>query len=309
MRNRVKTVMLLGAMTAFIILVGKLIGGNAGMVIAFVLAAGMNFFSYWYSDRMVLRMYKAREVNESQAPELYDMVKELARRAGMPMPRVYVIPEEAPNAFATGRNPEHAVVAVTEGLLNTMNRDEVMGVLAHEIAHVQNRDMLIGTIAATMAGAVMILASMARWSMIFGGLSGDDDEGGGFFATLLMAILAPIAAVLIQMAISRSQEYSADAAGARLMGRSEPLANALLKLGAHSRRKRMNANPATAHMFIVNPLSGQSMAKLFSTHPPVEERVARLRGTRPSTEANRRGAGTTGGDMEETAKEFWESMK
>ena len=252
------------------------------MIIAFFLAAGMNFFSYWYSDKMVLRMYRASEVSPQQAPELYEMVGYLAERAGLPMPRVYIIPEQAPNAFATGRNPENAVVAVTQGLLNVMDREEVMGVLAHELAHVKNRDILIGTVAATMAGAIMILASMARWSAIFGGGNQDDDEGGlGGIGLILMSVIAPLAAMVIQMAVSRSREYLADASGASFVGNPENLARALEKLGAYSGRIPMQANPSTAHMFITNPLSGKSMMSLFSTHPPLEERIARLRGSRP----------------------------
>jgi heat shock protein HtpX len=223
-------------------------------------------------------MYRAQEVTPQQAPEVYDMVQELARRAQLPMPKVYVIPQETPNAFATGRNPRHAVVAVTEGLLQLMNREEVMGVLAHELAHVKNRDILIGSIAATMAGAIMILGTMARWAAIFGGGSSNDDEGGGgIIGLLVMAIIAPLAAVIIQMAISRSREYLADATGAEFAGHPEGLARALEKLGQYSKRLPMHANPSTAHMFIVNPLSGRSMMSLFSTHPPLEKRIERLR--------------------------------
>jgi heat shock protein HtpX len=252
------------------------------MIIAFIFAAGMNFFSYWFSDKIVLKMYRAQEVTPQQAPEVYDMVQELARRAQLPMPKVYVIPQEAPNAFATGRNPQHAVVAVTEGLVKLMNREEVMGVLAHEMAHVKNRDILIGSIAATMAGAIMILGTMARWAAIFGGGSSDDDEGGGgIIGLLVMAIIAPLAAMIIQMAISRSREYLADATGAAFAGHPEGLARALEKLGQYSKRLPMHANPSTAHstahMFIVNPLSGRSLMSLFSTHPPLEKRIERLR--------------------------------
>ena len=255
-----------------------------GMILALFLAAGINFFSYWFSDKVVLKMYRAREITPHEASHIYDMVAKLSQRAGLPMPKIYRIPQETPNAFATGRNPNHAVVAVTDGLLKTMNREEVEGVLAHELAHIKNRDILIGSIAATMAGAIMILANMARWSAIFGGMSGDDDEGGGFgfLGLIVMSILAPIAAMLIQMAISRSREYLADAAGAGISGSSEGLADALEKLGAYSRRIPMNANPSTAHMFIVNPLSGQRLTSLFSTHPPLEERIRRLRGHRQS---------------------------
>jgi len=278
MGNQIRTTILLAALTALIVLIGKLLGGSQGMIIAFIFAAGMNFFSYWFSDKIVLKMYRAQEVTSQEAPEVYDMVQELARRAQLPMPKVYVIPQETPNAFATGRNPQHAVVAVTKGLLQLMTREEVMGVLAHEMAHVKNRDILIGSIAATMAGAIMILGTMARWFAIFGGASGDDDEGGGGIVGLLvMAILAPIAAMIIQMAISRSREYLADATGASFAGHPEGLARALEKLGQYSKRLPMHANPSTAHMFIVNPLSGRSLMSLFSTHPPLEKRIERLR--------------------------------
>ena len=282
MGNQIRTAILLALLTAVIMWIGNWLGGRQGMVIALILAAGMNFFSYWYSDKIVLRMYRAREVTSAQAPELYGMVSELAQRAGLPMPKVFIIPKDAPNAFATGRNPEHAVVAVTQGLLSRMNRQEVMGVLAHELAHVNNRDILIGSIAATMAGAIMLLAQFARFAAIFGGGQRSDDEGGaGGLGLLLMSIIAPLAAVVIQMAISRSREYLADETGARFAGGSEGLASALEKLGAYSGRLPMDANPATAHMFIVNPLSGRSLANLFSTHPPLEERIARLRGRKP----------------------------
>jgi len=258
------------------------------MIIALIFAAGMNFFSYWYSDKLVLKMYRASEVTPNQAPELYDMVQRLTQQAGLPMPKLFVIPQQAPNAFATGRNPEHAAVAVTEGLLKIMARDEVMGVLAHELAHVKNRDILIGSIAATMAGAIMMLATMARFSAIFGGGSRREEGGGaGFIGLIAMSIIAPMAAMIIQMAISRSREYLADATGARFAGHPEGLANALEKLGAYSKRLPMDANPSTAHMFIVNPLSGRSMMSLFSTHPPLEERIARLRGVRPPTRGNK----------------------
>jgi heat shock protein HtpX len=279
MGNWFKTTLLLGAMTVLIVLIGNLFGGRQGMVIAFFFAIGMNFFSYWYSDKIVLKMYHAREVKPQENPDLYTLVQEIAGKAGLPMPRIYVIPEEAPNAFATGRNPEHAVVAITQGLLKLMGRDEIQGVLAHEMAHVKNRDILIGSIAATMAGAIMILASMARWTAFLGGGS-DDDEGGGFGAIglIVMSILAPIAAMLIQMAISRSREYQADATGAGFAGHADGLANALEKLGAYSKRLPMATKPNTAHMFIVNPLKGGNLANLFSTHPPLEERIARLRG-------------------------------
>ncbi len=285
MGNQMKTAFLLAVMTAFVLLIGQLIGGRQGLIIAFVLAAGMNFFSYWYSDKIVLKMYRASEATPTQAPEVYQMVKTLTQRAGLPMPKVYVIPKDAPNAFATGRNPDHAVVAVTRGLLRLMSQQEIMGVIAHELAHVKNRDILIGSIAATMAGAIMMLASMARWSAIFGGMRGDDDEGGGlgFIGMIAMSIIAPMAAMVIQMAVSRSREYLADATGAKIMGNPEGLASALEKLGAYAKQIPMDANPSTAHMFIVNPLSGKSLQSLFSTHPPVEERIRRLRGTGPQS--------------------------
>ena len=279
MGNWFKTTLLLGALTILIVLIGDLFGGKQGMVIAFLFAVGMNFFSYWYSDKIVLKMYHAKEVTPQENPELFTLVHEIAVNAALPMPRIYVIPEEAPNAFATGRNPEHAVVAVTQGLLKLMGKDEIQGVLAHEMAHIRNRDILIGSIAATMAGAIMILASMARWTAFLGGGS-DNDEGGGFgvIGLIVMSILAPIAAMLIQMDISRSREYQADATGAGFAGHADGLANALEKLGAYSRRLPMAAKPNTAHMFIVNPLKGGNLANLFSTHPPLEERIARLRG-------------------------------
>ncbi len=281
MGNQIRTTILLATLTAIIVVIGNLLGGQQGMIIAFVIAAGMNFFSYWFSDKIVLKMYRAQEVTDQQAPEVYDMVRELARRAQLPMPKVYIIPQEAPNAFATGRNPQHAVVAVTQGLLKIMSRDQVMGVLAHELAHIKNRDILIGSIAATMAGAIMILGSMARWFAFFGGGSSDDDNGGGIVGLIVMAVLAPLAAMIIQMAISRSREYLADATGAGLSGHPEGLASALERLGQYSNRLPMHANPSTAHMFIVNPLSGRRLTNLFSTHPPLEERIARLRGNRP----------------------------
>lgn len=306
MGNQIRTTILLAVMTVFVVLIGQLLGGRQGMVIALILAAGMNFFSYWYSDKVVLRMYRAHEVRPDQAPEIYDIVKTLSQRAGLPMPKIYIIPKESPNAFATGRNPEHAVVAVTEGLLKILDREEIMGVLAHELAHVKNRDILIGSIAATMAGAIMLLATMARWSAIFGGGSSDDDEGGGlgFIGLIAMSIIAPIAAMLIQMAISRSREYLADSTGAGFAGHSEGLARALEKLGAYSVKIPMDANPSTAHMFIVNPLTGKRLMSLFSTHPPLEERVARLRGTKTSGHS----AGRTKGNMQSDAKAFWDKL-
>jgi len=290
MGNQFRTVVLLAVMTAFIMIIGQVLGGRQGMFIALIFAGGMNFFSYWYSDKLVLKMYRAQPITAGEAPELYETVRILARRAGLPMPKVYIIPQDQPNAFATGRNPDNAAVAVTRGLMNLMDRDEIEGVLAHELAHVKNRDILIGTIAATMAGAIMMLASMARWGAIFGGMRSNDDEGGmGIFGVIAMSIIAPMAAMLIQMAISRSREYLADSTGAAIAGRPDGLARALEKLGAYSRSRVMDANPSTAHMFIVNPLSAQRLTSLFSTHPPIEERVARLTGSRPAAPPSGRG--------------------
>lgn len=274
--NSVKTAILLGALTGLLMLIGGLFGGKQGVFIAFVFAMIMNFGSYWFSDKIVLSMYRAREVSEHEAPELYTIVKNLALRAGMSMPRVYIVPGETPNAFATGRNENHAVVAVTEGILRLLDQDELEGVLAHELTHIKNKDMLIGSIAATIAGAVMMLASMAKWATIFG-FGGDDEDGGGIIGLILMAILAPIAAMLIQMGISRSREYMADDGGAKISGKPYGLAGALEKLSHASQVLPMDANPATAHMFTVNPLTAKSFANLFSTHPPIEKRIERLR--------------------------------
>jgi heat shock protein HtpX len=279
MSNSIKTVLLLGLLTGLILVIGEMLGGPQGMMIAFVFSLLLNFGSYWFSDKIVLSMYRARAVSEAEAPELYSIVHNVALRAGIPMPRVYIIPEEAPNAFATGRNPEHAVVAVTEGILRMMSREELEGVLAHEISHVKNRDILISSVAAALAGVVMMLANMARWAAIFGGYGGRDreGEGGGMIGLLLTMILAPIAALLIQMAISRSREYQADASGAKTIGNPLALASALDKLSRANEIAPMDVRPETAHMFIINPLSGRSLASLFSTHPPIEERIARLR--------------------------------
>ncbi len=279
MENRVKTVLLLTGLTIFLIFMGKVLGGRQGMYLAFILALGMNFFSYWFSDKIVLRMYRAQEVSPEEAPQIHQMVEELAHEAGIPKPRVYIIPDESPNAFATGRNPQHAAVAATQGIIRLLTPVELKGVLGHELGHVLNRDILISTIAATLAGAIMILASMARWGAILG-MGRDDEEGGGIFGVLVMSIIAPIAAMLIQMAISRSREYLADETGARLTHNPESLARALEKLSLGTQRIPMDASPATAHMFIVNPLTGRSLMNLFSTHPPIEERVERLRAMR-----------------------------
>jgi heat shock protein HtpX len=279
--NIFKTAMLLAVLTALFILIGGAIGGQQGMVVAFVLAVAMNFLSYWFSDRIVLAMYGAQPIEEAQAPGLYGMVRRLATRGGIPMPKVYLIPTDSPNAFATGRNPEHAAVAVTEGIMRILDEEELEGVLAHELSHVRNRDVLISTIAATLAGAITYLAHMAQWSAMFGGGRHDDEEGGtNPIAMILLAVIAPIAAMLVQLAVSRAREFQADATGARLAGRPWGLAKALGKLEMAAQARPMAANPATAHLFIVNPLSGQALMRLFSTHPPIEERIARLRAMR-----------------------------
>jgi heat shock protein HtpX len=276
--NTVKTIGLMVFMTVLLVFVGAAIGGRSGMVFAFGLAVLMNFGSYWFSDKIVLRMYRAQPVTEAQAPELYSIVRTLIQKAGLPMPKVYIIPEETPNAFATGRNPEHAVVAVTQGIMRILTREELSGVIAHELAHIKHRDMLTGTIVATIAGAISMLAQMAQWAMIFGGGSRrDDDDGGSPIAALVMMIVAPIAAMLVQMAISRTREYEADKGGAAISGNPTWLANALLKLEKGNQVIPMeDAKPATAHMFIVNPLHGGGLMNLFSTHPPIAERVKRL---------------------------------
>ncbi len=282
MSNVFKTGVLLAVLTAMLVLIGGAIGGQQGMVIAFVIALAMNFLSYWFSDKMVLAAYGAQPIDEAAAPRLYAIVRRLVTRAGIPMPRVYLVPSETPNAFATGRNPQHAVVAVTEGIMRILDEEELEGVLAHELSHVKNRDVLISTIAATLAGAITYLAHMAQWAAMFGGRSRDDEEGGSNpIAMILLAILAPIAALLVQMAVSRSREFQADATGAQVAGRSWGLAKALEKLQMANQAMPMaDATPATAHLFIVNPLSGQTLMRLFSTHPPLEERIARLRAMR-----------------------------
>ena len=276
--NQFKTFLLMLVMTMIFILVGTALGGRNGAVTAFVLAGVMNFFSYWFSDKIVLRMYGAQPVTQAEAPELYQVVGELVNRASLPMPKVYIMDNDTPNAFATGRNPEHAAVAVTSGIMRILSKEELMGVIGHELSHIRHRDILISTIAATMAGAITMLARMAQWGAMFGfGRSSDDEGRGGnnFLFTLLFSIVASIAAMLIQLAISRSREYLADEGGAHL---SNPLylARALGKLEVASKRIPMEANPSTAHLFIVNPLSGGGVMSLFSTHPPIEERIARL---------------------------------
>ncbi len=269
----------MGVLSILLVLIGNEVGGSSGALLFFIIALAMNMIGYYFSDSIAIKMTRSYPVSASEAPELYDIVGRLAQRAGMPMPRIFITPSEQPNAFATGRGPSHAAVAVTEGILRLLSRSELEGVLAHEIAHIKNRDVLTGTIAAAMAGAITMIANMLQWGLIFGGLSGDDEEGGGILGlagSLLMIILAPIAAMLIQMAISRSREFVADADGALLAGRPQGLAEALLKLERGARQIPMQVNPATSHLFIVNPLSGQSLARLFSTHPPIEERVRRL---------------------------------
>ncbi|MBI3085022.1 MAG: zinc metalloprotease HtpX [candidate division NC10 bacterium] len=285
MSNALKTTALLAALTVLFILIGGMVGGEQGMVIAFLFAGLMNFASYWWSDRIVLWMYGAQEVSETEAPEFHALVRRLAQRAGLPMPRVYVIPTDTPNAFATGRNPDHAAVAATQGILRILSPDELEGVMAHELGHVRHRDILISTVAATLAGAIMMLARMAQWAAWFGGgRSSEEDEGGagGVLGLVLLAILAPLAAMLIQMAISRAREYLADAAGAQISRKPWALADALEKLERAATAVPLEANPATAHLYIANPLKGhESWANnMFSTHPPVEERVARLRAMR-----------------------------
>lgn len=275
--NSLRTVALMAGLTALLVWAGNAFGGQSGMFIAFGFAMLMNFGSYWFSDKIVLRMYHAREATEREAPELYSLVRNLAQRAQLPMPKVYLIPGDQPNAFATGRNPEHAAVAATEGIMRMLSREELSGVMGHELAHIKNHDILTGTIAATIAGAISMLAHMAQWAMIFGGgRSRDDDNGGSPIVGLLMIILAPLAAMVIQMAISRSREYVADADGARIAGNPRYLSNALRKLHNASQQIPMAATPATAHMFIVNPLSGGAIASLFSTHPPMEKRIEKL---------------------------------
>jgi len=276
--NRIKTTLLLSLLTVLMVLMGSALGGKTGMVFAFLMACAMNFFSYWFSDKIVLKMYGAREIGEHDHPAFHGMVRRLALQAGLPMPRVYIIPSDSPNAFATGRNPEHAAVAATEGIMRILTPEELEGVMAHELAHVRNRDILVGTIAATLAGAVSMVGSMLQWGALLGaGRSDDEESAGGLVGSLAMAIIAPIAAMLIQMAVSRSREYLADESGARICGNPLALAHALRKLhsGAHM-LPMTEARPATAHLFIVNPLTGGGLRSLFSTHPPMEERIARL---------------------------------
>lgn len=277
-----KTAMLLAVLTVMLVLLGGAFGGRQGMLVAFVLALLMNVVSYWFSDKIVLSMYGAQRIEEAQAPNLHAILRRLTTRVGIPMPPVYLIPTDTPNAFATGRNPEHAAVAVTQGILRILDDEELEGVLAHELSHVKNRDVLVSTIAATLAGAITYLAHMAQWAAFWGGgRSSDDEEGGGNpLALILMAVLAPIAALLVQLAVSRAREFQADATGAKIAGKPWGLAKALEKLEMANETAPMAANPSTAHLFIVNPLSGNVLMRLFSTHPPIEERIARLRAMR-----------------------------
>ena len=280
MFNMFKTFIFLTALTLLFLFVGGALGGRTGMTIALIMAGVMNFFAYWYSDKLALKMSKAREVSEAETPQLHSIVAGLAQKAGIPKPRVYIIGEQTPNAFATGRNPDNAAVAVTEGILRLLNREELEGVLAHELAHIRNRDILISSVAAVIAGAISYIATMAQWAMLFGGFGSSDDDNGGGMAGLvggiIMMIIAPIAASLIQMAISRSREYQADATGAEICNHPVSLANALKKMEEWNHRAPMEVNPATAQMYIVNPLTSASVARLFSTHPPIQERIRRL---------------------------------
>jgi heat shock protein HtpX len=280
MGNTFKTAFLLTLLTLILMFIGRAFGGQNGMILALVFAAVMNFVSYFYSDKIALAMYHAQPVTREELPRAYQAVERLTQKIGIPMPKIYVIPNDSPNAFATGRNPAHASVAVTQGILNLLNDEELEGVLAHELGHVNNRDILISSVAATIAGAVTMLASMGRWAMIFGGMGGRDDrDRGGGLAGLLMLIVAPIAASLIQLAVSRSREYQADATGAHFTGNPYALASALQKLDTYSRRLPMQATPSTAHLFIIQPLlGGMSFGNLFSTHPPIAKRIERLTG-------------------------------
>lgn len=273
-----KTALLMTLLTILLIFIGGFIGGQEGIIIAFIFAAAINFGSYWFSDKIVLAMYRAKEADPNQAPELHNIVRRLIQKADLPIPRLYIIPTDVPNAFATGRNPSHAVVAVTEGLLNNLTSHEVEAVLGHELAHVKHRDTLIGTVAATMAGAITMIARMAVWASMFGGLGGrdDDDRGGGGLGLIFMAILAPIAALLIQLAISRSREYAADRDGSKYSGEPLALADALKKMESIALRRPLDVNPSAAHVFIVNPLKRNSILSLFSTHPSIQNRIARL---------------------------------
>lgn len=280
--NTLKTAFLLTALTLLLVFLGQHYGGQNGMILAFLMAAAMNFFSYFFSDKLALRMYNAQPVSREQLPRVYEVVERMTQRTGLPMPKIYVIPSDSPNAFATGRNPSHASVAVTQGILNLLTNEELEGVLAHELGHVRNRDILTSSIAATLAGAITMLARMGYWASLFGGMgSRDDRDRGGGLGGLFMLILAPIAAMLIQLAVSRSREYDADATGAHITGNPYALASALEKLEAYSRRLPLQASPSNAHLFIVAPMIGrEDFANLFSTHPPIAKRIERLIGRR-----------------------------
>ncbi len=274
--NTLKTLLFLTVLTVLLIIVGGLLGGRSGMMVALVFAAIMNFGSYWFSDKIVIRIFRCRKIEERDNPKLFGIVRRVSQNAQIPMPKVYITPSDSPNAFATGRNPKHAAVAVTQGILKILNQDELEGVISHEMAHIKNRDILTQSIVATLAGAISMLAFMARFAAIFGGDRGGDSNRGGGLGLLVMAIIAPILALLIQMAISRSREFAADESAAKISHKPLHLASALKKLHNTSRRIPLQANPATAHIFIVNPLSSQRFASLFSTHPPVQKRIARL---------------------------------
>lgn len=274
--NQIKTLLLMSFLTILVVLIGRGIGGQSGMITALIFALIMNGGSYWFSDKIALSMTGAQPLSKHDNIEIYAMVEKLTANAGMPMPRLYITPSTQPNAFATGRNPENSAVAVTQGILNILNREELEGVIAHELAHIKNRDVLISTIAAVMAGVITTMANWAQWALMFGVGNSDEEEGSGFLASLPLIILGPIAAMLVQMAVSRSREYLADSTGARIAGHSRGLSNALLKLDQASRVVPMDVNPAASHMFIVNPLSAQRLMNLFSTHPMIEDRVRRL---------------------------------
>jgi heat shock protein HtpX len=278
MGNTFKTAFLLTLLTLLLMFIGRAFGGQNGMLLALVFAAVMNFVSYFYSDKIALKMYRAQPVTREELPRAYAAVERLTQKIGIPMPKIYVIPDDSPNAFATGRNPQHASVAVTQGILNLLNDEELEGVLAHELGHVNNRDILISSVAATVAGAITMLASMGRFAMLFGGMGDRDENRGGGIGALFMLILAPIAASLIQLAVSRSREYQADATGAHFTGNPYALASALSKLDAYSRRLPLQATPSTAHLFIIQPFLGMNFGSLFSTHPPIAKRIERLTG-------------------------------
>lgn len=275
--NGLKTMVLMVTLTLMFVAIGGILGGKSGMTFALIMAFGMNFITYWFSDKIVLKLYKARQVGEAEYLELHSMVGRLAQKAELPMPKVYIMEQDQPNAFATGRNPNNGAIVVTTGIMRILSREELEGVIGHELAHIKQRDILVGTIAATIAGAISYLAQMAQWAMIFGGRSSDEEGGGNPLAAIAMMVVGPIAAMMVQMAISRSREYGADAGGARIAGNPLYLANALKKLHMASQRIPMHVNPATSHMFIVNPLSGRGFLTLFSTHPPIEERIERLK--------------------------------